>query len=102
MQCETAQMQSHTRVSHLHEVGTHALGREALNVISLALTLRAEVARVCVLSGLSLGISNAMARQDESVNARELIAFYPRESARLILHRRASSDFFRCFAWTQC
>lgn len=94
MQCETAQTESHTRVSHLYEGGTHALGRDALDVMSLALTLSAEVARVCVLAGLSLGISNAMAHQDERVNARELIAFYPRESAPLILASSRLKRFF--------
>ena len=55
------------------------------NFLALLVTLQPEVSRSCVLIAISACVSNALASGTQQVQPRELIRYFPRESANLIL-----------------
>ena len=55
------------------------------NFLALLVTLQPEVSRSCVLIAISACVSNALVSNSQQVQPRELIRYFPRESANLIL-----------------
>ncbi len=71
---------------------------ESHNFLALLVTLQPEVSRSCVLIAISACVSNALVSSSQQVQPRELIRYFPRESANLIL---ASQRIDRWYASLQ-
>jgi PilZ domain len=66
-----------------------------IDFLGLLIAMQPEVERVCILTGLSSCVANAIADNAPNVRSRALITFFPRESSRLLL---ATSRFRRFYS----
>lgn len=81
--------------AELAEHGSHELqgtasvltpsNEASYNFLALLVTLQPEVSRSCVLIAISACVSNALVSSAQQIQSRELIRYFPRESANLIL-----------------
>ena len=67
------------------EAGFHSAPVHDRDLISLMLTLQPEVVRVAILTAMEATVANALATRQIHANARMLIKYFPRESAKLML-----------------